>query len=128
MKRDMTDRRFDVVAGKLAAVREQLASACVLLERLTAQVNEHNAVLTRMCHGPIAELPPEGRFGFMLQDKQWYISGMGSSMGPDKAYYWLAWKGPHAREETGLRSGYASNPAAAMDEIRKALAELGVSP
>jgi hypothetical protein len=96
-----------------------------MVRRLAAQVAGHNALLTRMCHGPLSDLPRAGEFPLSLSGPRWSMCYMNSATDPQQAYYWLAWRGPRASEEAGYRNGTTYSPTAAMDAIRMALFELG---
>lgn len=118
MKPDITDYRLD-------RLREDLNIARDLLARLSAQVAEHDAVLTRMCHGAPTDLPEDAVFWICMHGKGWTIQERGDPRAAEVSYWWVAYgKPPYG----GNRQGEATSIPDAMDKIRKAHAELGVMP
>ena len=95
-----------------------------MVRRLSAQVAEHDALLARMCHGPIADFPRDARFPLNISGPDWDMVTT-SSTAPNERIFWSI-------DRWAMRDpahyGYAPNITAAMVAIRKALAESGATP
>lgn len=96
------------------------------VHQLSAQLAEHNAILSRMCHGPLATLPADARFALNISGPHWCMVTT-SSTSRGEQIFWVASRCVVARWGAGDSCcGYAPNTAAAMVEIHKALADLRV--
>lgn len=124
MKPDIVDIRLDRLRADLDRVGENLAVVSELLARLSAQAAEQNAVLTRMCHGHPTDLPEDAILEVCMHGKGWTIQEMGDPYAAKANYWWVAYGAP---PHGGNRQGEASSIPDAMDKIRKAHAELGVT-
>lgn len=94
-----------------------------MVRRLSVQVAEHDALLTRMCCGPIADFPADAEFSLNIHGPNWCMVTT-SSTAPNER---ISWSIDRWAMRDPAHYGYAPNTAAAVVAIRKALAESGAN-